>query len=107
MMRPTIARATLARPEQPMRQEQIPLGILHMIGATLLFAGSSAISKSLVATYPIGEVLFSRVFVSLAACSLIILPRRGLAVFRTHKLRDHALRGLSQATSQAFLLIAF
>jgi drug/metabolite transporter (DMT)-like permease len=52
-------------------------------------------------------VLFTRVLVSLIACSLIILPRRGFIVFRTRKLRDHALRGVSQATSQAFLVIAF
>jgi drug/metabolite transporter (DMT)-like permease len=93
--------------ERSTRREHIPLGILHMIGATLLFAGSSAVTKWLVETYPIGEVLFIRVFVSLVACSLIILPRRGFIVFRTRKLRDHALRGVSQATAQAFLVIAF
>jgi len=93
--------------ERPTRREHIPLGILYMIGATLLFAGSSAVTKWLVETYPIGEVLFIRVFVSLVACSLIILPRRGFIVFRTRKLRDHALRGVSQATAQAFLVIAF
>jgi drug/metabolite transporter (DMT)-like permease len=93
--------------ERPIRREHIPLAILYMIGATLLFSGTSAASKWLIETYPIGEVLFTRVLVSLLACSLVILPHRGLIVFRTHKLRDHALRGVSQATSQAFLLIAF
>jgi drug/metabolite transporter (DMT)-like permease len=93
--------------ERPARREHIPLGIAYMIGATLVFAGSSALSKWLIETYPIGEVLFTRALTSLIACALIILPRRGLIVFRTSKLRDHALRGVSQATSQAFLLIAF
>ncbi|MBV9970681.1 MAG: DMT family transporter [Xanthobacteraceae bacterium] len=78
-----------------------------MLAATVLFAGSSATSKWLVATYPIGEVLFSRSVTSLLGVSLAILPFTGLAVFRTKRLRDHAMRGVSQASSQAFLMIAF
>jgi hypothetical protein len=42
------------------RAERIPLGIICMLAATILFAGSSALSKWLVATYPIGEMLFIR-----------------------------------------------
>src|SRR5580704_9438697 len=37
-----------------LRQERIPLGILHMVAATIVFAGSSALTKWLVATYPVG-----------------------------------------------------
>jgi drug/metabolite transporter (DMT)-like permease len=91
----------------PVRVERIPLGIAYMIAATVLFAGSSATSKWLVATYPIGEVLFSRSSTSLLGASLAILPSAGLAVFRTNRLRAHLMRGISQASSQAFLLIAF
>jgi drug/metabolite transporter (DMT)-like permease len=78
-----------------------------MIGATIMFAGSSAISKWLVASYPLGEVLFTRTAVALIACALFMMPYAGLGVFRTHRLRHHALRSLSQAFSQTFLLIAF
>jgi drug/metabolite transporter (DMT)-like permease len=39
--------------------------------------------------------------------SLAILPYSGFAVFRTKRLGAHLMRGISQATSQAFLLIAF
>jgi drug/metabolite transporter (DMT)-like permease len=94
-----------ARP--PARREQIPLGILYMVGATLMFAGSSAISKWQVATYPVGEVLFIRSAVSLICCALFILPLRGLAVFRTQRVHQHVLRSASQATAQTFIVIAF
>jgi drug/metabolite transporter (DMT)-like permease len=93
--------------DRPPRQERIPLGILFMVGATAVFAGSSAVSKWLVATYPVGEILFTRSLVSLVACSLVVLPQSGLAVFRTARLPSHLMRGVSQSCSQTFLLIAF
>jgi drug/metabolite transporter (DMT)-like permease len=89
------------------RQDRIPLGITLMITATIVFAGSSALSKWLVATYPIGEMLFWRAAAALVGTSLVILPATGLAVFRTKRLRDHLLRGVSQSCSQLFLIIAF
>ena len=57
-------------PERPAsghaaRREHVPLAILYMLGATIVFSGSSAISKWLVASYPIGEVLFTRTAVAL------------------------------------------
>src|ERR1700756_5580631 len=78
-----------------------------MVGATLVFSASSASSKWLVATYPVGEVLFTRSLVSLAACAAFILPATGLAVFRTHRLRHHVMRSFSQFCSQTCLVIAF
>ena len=89
------------------RREHVPLGILFMVGATLVFAVSSAVSKWLVDTYPVGEVLFTRSGISLIACALFILPQTGLAVFRTRRRRDHVMRSLSQAVSQTLLIIAF
>jgi drug/metabolite transporter (DMT)-like permease len=89
------------------RQERIPLGIAYMLIATIVFAGSSALSKWLVATYPIGEMLFMRAASALIGMSLVILPVTGLAVFRTKRLRDHMVRGISQSCSQTFLIIAF
>jgi drug/metabolite transporter (DMT)-like permease len=93
--------------DRPTRQERIPLGILYMVAATALFAGSSATSKWLVATYPPGEILFTRSFISLVACAVAILPHTGLAVFRTRRLSSHLMRSISQSFSQTFLLIAF
>jgi drug/metabolite transporter (DMT)-like permease len=92
---------------QPERREHVPLGILYMVGATILFAASSAASKWLVASYPIGEVLFTRTAVALITCALFIMPHTGLAVFRTQRLHHHVLRSVSQGFSQSFLLIAF
>jgi drug/metabolite transporter (DMT)-like permease len=93
--------------DRPTRQERIPLGILYMVCATAVFGGSSAVSKWLVESYPVGEILFTRTLIALIACSLVILPQTGLAVFHTHRLPSHALRGVSQSCSQVFLLIAF
>jgi len=89
------------------RQERVPLGILYMLGATVMFSASSAVSKWLIGTYPAGEILFTRSFVSLVACSLFVLPHTGLSVFRTARVRDHLFRGISQTTSQTCLIIAF
>jgi drug/metabolite transporter (DMT)-like permease len=89
------------------RREHVTLGILYMVGATIMFAASSAVSKWLVASYPIGEVLFTRTAVALATCALFIMPQTGLAVFRTGRLSHHVMRSVSQGCSQTFLLIAF
>ena len=91
----------------PRRRESVPLGIFFMVGATVLFAGSSAASKWLVELYPPGEVLFTRTLVSLLTCALFILPSTGLAVFRTQVLHHHFGRSASQGVSQTCLMIAF
>jgi drug/metabolite transporter (DMT)-like permease len=93
--------------QPPDRPDRAPLAILYMLGATFVFTCTSALSKWLIETYPIGEILFSRVFVPLIGLCAIILPQTGLAVFRTARLKGHLLRGVSQSTSQTFLLIAF
>ena len=56
---------------KPLRREHVPLGILYMVSATIVFAVSSAVSKWLVASYPVGEVLFTRTAVALLTLSLI------------------------------------
>ena len=98
--------STIAAPP-PARQERIPLGILYMIGSTILFTATSAVSKWLVATYPIGEVLFARALVGWMVCVLVILPQAGIAVYYTRRFRHHGMRAISQFFSQSFILIAF
>ena len=71
---------------KPERREHVPLGILYMVGATIVFAGSSAASKWLVASYSIGEVLFVRTVISLIVIAAFVLPKTGLAVYRTNRL---------------------
>ncbi|MPZ38696.1 MAG: EamA family transporter [Rhizobiales bacterium] len=94
-------------PARAVRHENVPRAIALMLGSTFVFTCTSALSKWLIETYPIGEVLFSRVLVPLIGLAIIILPRTGLAVFRTKRLKGHLLRGVSQSTSQTFLMIAF
>jgi drug/metabolite transporter (DMT)-like permease len=93
--------------ERPLRRERIPLAILYMVASGMVFSATMAASKWLVATYPIGEVLFSRAFFGLIACGLFMLPAHGLAVFNTLRPGAHLMRGLSQTCSQTLLLIAF
>jgi len=78
-----------------------------MVGATVLFAVSSAIAKWQVAIYPVGEVMFFRSFVSLIVCAAVVLPLEGFSVFATRRPRDHLARGLSQSISQTFSVLAF
>lgn len=92
---------------KPPRRQNVPLGIVLMIGATLMFGISNAISKWLVADYPIGEILFTRTAVSLAVIALFILPTTGLAVYRTQKTGAHFIRAISQSTAQTCIIIAF
>src|SRR5437588_9019734 len=88
-------------------KENVPRGIAFMLGATVLFALSSAIAKWQVAIYPVGEVMFFRSLSSLIVCAAVILPVTGFAVFATQRPHDHLARGLSQSISQTFTVIAF
>ncbi len=88
------------------RTDHVPLGILLMLGATVLYACSTAISKWQVTHYPFAEVLFIRSAVSLITCGVLILPWTGLAAFRTNRLRDHVARAGAQTVAQSFILIA-
>jgi drug/metabolite transporter (DMT)-like permease len=88
------------------KTENVPLGILCMLTATIVFQMSSALSKWLIGTYPIGEMLFVRAVSSLVVASLVILPVSGLSVFHTRRLHDHLFRNISQSTAQTFVVIA-
>ena len=85
----------------------MPRGILYMVAATVMFAVSMAIAKWQVASYSFAEVLFYRSIGSLAVCAVLILPRAGLTVFRTQRLRDHLGRSTTQAVAQSLIIVAF
>jgi drug/metabolite transporter (DMT)-like permease len=97
---------SLERPAPPARSNRVPLGILLMLGATVLFAVSSALSKWQVAIYPFSEVLLIRAAVSLVTCALLIMPRTGWSVLRTNRLGQHAGRSATQTVAQSCILIA-
>jgi drug/metabolite transporter (DMT)-like permease len=87
----------------PLRADRVPLGILFMLGATVMFAVSSALSKWQVAEYSVVEV---RAIASLFTCAFL-LPRTGLTVLHTTRLRDHLGRSATQAVAQSLIIIAF
>jgi len=88
-------------------RDDVPRGILFMMGATVMFSVSSAVAKWQVATYPVGEVMFLRSLTSLVVCAAVILPVRGWSVLATQRPRDHLARSVSQSLSQTFTVIAF
>jgi drug/metabolite transporter (DMT)-like permease len=94
-------------PKPPVRQERIPRAIAYVVSAGAIFSFSSAASKWLVEVYPVGEVLFSRVFIAFILFTAFAVPTAGFAVFRTRRPVAHGMRAMSQGTSQACLLIAF
>ena len=89
------------------RRNQVPRGILFMVLSTVLFAGVNAIVKLEVARYPIGEVAFYRALFALVTAAVIILPRTGVAVFRTRRYLAHLQRGISQFGSMTCMFVAF
>jgi drug/metabolite transporter (DMT)-like permease len=91
----------------PVRADRVPLGICYMVGATFMFSASSAASKWLVASYPVGEILFTRTAISLTMIGAFLLPTVGLRAFHTRRLPAHLLRSGSQFASQIFILLAF
>lgn len=82
-------------------------GIVCMIIATVAFAVTHALSKWLVGSYPVGQVMFSRSLVGFTACAAVLLPLRGTSVFATKIPAAHWARGLSQSISQTFSVLAF
>lgn len=88
------------------RVDSVPLGILYMLGATFMFSISTAMSKWQVDIYSFAEVLCFRSLGSLAICSLLILPRKGLSAFHTMHLGQHFGRSGTQAIAQSCIIIA-
>jgi drug/metabolite transporter (DMT)-like permease len=88
-------------------KDHVPRGIFCMVAATLLFSIAFALSKWVVALYPVGEVMFLRSFSSLIVVASVMLPITGFSVFATRRPRDHIARGLSQAVSQTLSVLAF
>jgi len=102
----TLEDADEVKPAPYRRADHVPLGILLMLGATVLYACSTAISKWQVTQYSFAEVLFIRSAVSLLTCAALILPSSGFVVFRTRRMRDHAGRAATQTVAQSLILIA-
>jgi drug/metabolite transporter (DMT)-like permease len=100
------AAATHSATTPPKRVDNVVLGIAFMIGATVLFAGTTALAKWMAAIYPVGEVMFFRSFSSFVVYTAFVLPFTGFSVFATKRPRDHLARGISQSISQTFTVLA-
>ncbi|HVC50822.1 MAG TPA: DMT family transporter [Stellaceae bacterium] len=96
----TVADASAAR------RNQLSRGILYMVVSTVAFAGVNAVVKWEIAKYPIGEVAFYRSLFAFVTVAAMVLPRRGIAVLRTNRLRAHLGRGVSQFGSMTCMFIA-
>jgi drug/metabolite transporter (DMT)-like permease len=110
----TAAQPELSAPAAAMRIQaphtpaaNVQRGIVCMIIATVAFAITHALSKWLVGSYPVGQVMFSRSLVGFAACAAVLLPLHGTSVFATRIPAAHWARGLSQSISQTFSVLAF
>ncbi len=97
----------MAMAGQLARHDQVPRGILFMVASTAVFAATNAMVKWEVALYPLGEVAFFRTLFGLVPLYLIILPRTGLAVFRTARPFAHVKRAVSQFGSMTCIFVAF
>jgi len=89
------------------RRDNVPLGVLYMVLSTVLFGAVNALVKWEVARYPVGEVAFYRTIFALIPILSFVLPRRGLAVFRTERFREHFRRAVSQLGSMTCIFLAF
>lgn len=105
-MTDSLERPNLDKAAPRLRSDKVPLGILFMLGATVMFAGSTALSKWQVDSYSFAEVLLFRSAVSLIVCALLIMPRTGLSVFRTRHIGQHVGRSVTQTFAQSAILIA-
>ena len=89
------------------RRNQIPRGIAYMVASTALFAAINAIVKLELAKYPVGEVAFYRALFALVTVAVVIIPKTGIAVFRTRRYLGHLRRGVSQFGSMTCMFFAF
>jgi drug/metabolite transporter (DMT)-like permease len=99
--------AQAASAPSALSRDDVPRGILYMIAATILFALTAAFAKWAVKYYPVGEVMFTRSLSTFLVGAAFILPFTGLSVFATQRPRAHIARGLSQAFSQTFSVLAY
>jgi drug/metabolite transporter (DMT)-like permease len=69
-------------------------GIALVIAASACFAALDTTTKYVSASVPLLMALWFRYFFQAAATTVAVLPTRGMAVWRTHRLPYHLLRGV-------------
>ncbi|MCK6450488.1 MAG: DMT family transporter [Alphaproteobacteria bacterium] len=81
-----------AKPPASRPGDNIPRGILCLVGATTLFSTVNMAAKYLSAAYPVGEIVFFRSFVGLVPCLVLVAMHGGWRMLRTEHPGRHATR---------------
>ena len=88
--------------------DEIRRGIFYAIASVFIFAAANAMVKWLVADYPLNEVVFFRCAFALVPCFVLVATHGGwTACLRTGRMRDHAMRAISQFLSMVSIFMAF
>jgi drug/metabolite transporter (DMT)-like permease len=82
------------------------VGILAMSAAGAVFSGHDAITKSLAARYPIGEIIFFRQLASALILTTYIWFAQGLAVIEPVRVNGQILRALFFVASTVLIAIS-
>ena len=101
-----VSRGTAVERTGGRAQDRHLRGIALMIGATMLLSVVNAVSKILIARYPVGEVMVLRSSTAMVMCCAWLIPANGLSIFATRRPAAHIGRGLSQAVSQTLTVAA-
>lgn len=93
----------------PHRRPDALAGIALVVGASACFAALDTTTKAVSASVPLLMALWFRYFFQAAATTAIVLPQRGMQVWRTHHLAWQLVRGALLLTSSllAFLSLRY
>ncbi len=81
-----------AKPPAPRPGDNIPRGILCLVGATTLFSIVNMAAKYLSEAYPVGEIVFFRSVVGLVPCLVLVAMHGGWKMLRTQHIGRHGTR---------------
>jgi drug/metabolite transporter (DMT)-like permease len=87
--------------------EEIRAGIFYMIGSVFVFSLINALVKWESARYPLAEVVFFRCVFALLPALALIGASGGFKLLRTHRLKEHLGRGVTQFVSMMCIFAAF
>lgn len=93
----------------PLRRPHALAGIGLVVGASACFAALDTTTKSISASVPLLMALWFRYFFQAAATTAVVLPQRGMQVWRTRHLAWQLVRGVLLLTSSllAFLSLRY
>jgi drug/metabolite transporter (DMT)-like permease len=90
-----------------LRDDNVRLGILYMMGAVFLFSIQNAVGKWLAQDYPIPMLVFFRSFVALLPAYILVLRAGGPKILRTNRLGAQFGRAVVWGGSNAASFVGF